>query len=365
MQVQDRGKRRGRRPTRPDPDSGATAFFAARLLRLKEEAGNPSYAEMSSVLGAAASKSSLAGAAQGRRLPSWETTWEFVRVLAVDRLGHDAERTERQWRDLWERAKAASSGDGAATGADGKDGDTTDRPISDGDITDGGITDRGTPDGDPADESPADGARAAAVTVTSSPPAASTASEAGTEAVSVPVPVPVRSARRRRVPAVPAALVVLVGVAASALIVVAGPMLLSPATDPPATGVERGALRPAPAASATPRDDSLFVGDITYPDGSTVRPGSSFTKVWRIRNTGTTSWEGRRLARINAASCRSPASVGVPPTAPGQTVDIEVRVRASDRPGSCRIYWKMTDARGRELFPDKRPVFLDVRVEAP
>lgn len=81
--------------------------FADRLWRLKQEAGDPSYAEMSARLGAAASKSSLAAAAQGQALPSWETTWEFVRVLAVDRLGHDPSDTEKQWRERWTRAKAA------------------------------------------------------------------------------------------------------------------------------------------------------------------------------------------------------------------------------------------------------------------
>lgn len=109
----DRGKRRGRRSRRPDPDSGVVEAFANRLWRLRRKAGDPPYAEMASRLGAAASKSSLASAVQGRRLPSWETTWEFVRVLAVDRLGCDPKETEREWRELWERTKAADSADGS------------------------------------------------------------------------------------------------------------------------------------------------------------------------------------------------------------------------------------------------------------
>ena len=91
--------RRGRRPARPGPDSGPVGAFADRLWQLRREAGDPSYEEMSGRLGAAASKSSLAAAAQGRSLPSWETTWEFVRVLAVDRLGRDPAETELEWRE--------------------------------------------------------------------------------------------------------------------------------------------------------------------------------------------------------------------------------------------------------------------------
>lgn len=282
MQAQDHGKRRGRKPVRPDPDSGAAGAFADRLLRLKEEAGDPSYAEMSSRLGAAASKSSLASAAQGRKLPTWETTWEFVHVLAVQRLGRDPEETEHEWRRLWEEAKAAT---------------------------------------------------VPATTGTEAPPA----------------PPPPGPATWNRA---------LVGVVAAAAVVVAvmsvvAVRLMANHDDP---------VTPPAVASAT-GDDSEFVGDVTYPDGTEVRQGSSFVKVWRIRDIGTIPWKGRRLARINdAAPCRSPESVSIPPTAPGRTVDIAVRVQAPKKAGECLIYWKMTNSHGGVLFPDKRPVYLDVHV---
>ncbi|MEU8102126.1 NBR1-Ig-like domain-containing protein [Nonomuraea muscovyensis] len=286
MEAGKRGKRRGRQPIGPDPEAGAVGAFAARLLRLKQEAGDPSYAEMASRLGAAASKSSLASAARGQRLPTWETTWEFVRVLAVDRLGRDPGETEREWRDLWERARV----------------EPVDEPVN-----------------EPVDE-PAE--------VEGAP----------------------RTARRGQV---------LVYVMSSVAVVTAGLTVLHLALredrreTPPA---------PAPTASVIPRDDSEFLGDVTYPDGSKVRTNSTFTKTWRVRNTGTIPWEGRLLARVNADPCKSPETVAIPPTAPGHTVDLSVRVRAPGKPGKCRIYYKMTDAQGRVLFPLKRPVFLDVRV---
>ncbi|WP_101789260.1 NBR1-Ig-like domain-containing protein [Nonomuraea indica] len=271
--------------------------FAARLLLLKQEAGDPSYAEMASRLGAAASKSSLASAARGQRLPTWETTWEFVRVLAVDRLGRDAGETEREWRELWERART-EPGDGPVDG-----------PVD------------GPGDG------PVDG------------PAA---------VEGVP-----RAARRGQV---------LAYVMASVAVVTASVTVLYLAlredrrVTPPS---------PAPTASVIPRDDSEFLGDVTFPDGSKVRTNATFTKTWRVRNTGTIPWEGRLLARVNADPCKSPETVVIPPTAPGQTVDLSVRVRAPGKPGKCRIYYKMTDAQGRVLFPLKRPVFLDIRVVDP
>ncbi|WP_460357338.1 NBR1-Ig-like domain-containing protein [Actinoallomurus acanthiterrae] len=113
----DAGARRGRKPDRPDPQAGPVAALADQLWRLKLSAGDPSFAQMSSRLGAAASKSSLAAAARGRDLPSWGTTWEFVRVLAVDGLGQDAEEAEHEWRLRWEQARDADAD--ARTESDG------------------------------------------------------------------------------------------------------------------------------------------------------------------------------------------------------------------------------------------------------
>ncbi|TDB82731.1 NBR1-Ig-like domain-containing protein [Micromonospora sp. KC721] len=336
-------RRRGRRPTPPDPDSGPVGAFADRLWRLRQEAGDPSYEEMSARLGAAASKSSLAAAAQGRGLPSWETTWEFVRVLAVDRLGHDPVDAERQWRERWLRARAAQHSTGTAPTADAvpatglmplpgapqpplaSTGATTSvRTPSTGT---GGVEEVG-PAGDTG--APGDGGERGRER---SAPAATPAS-----------PVPRPRGRRHLVATVAAALALLTG----AVVFVVG---------------RRAGTDGAAAVAGTPdRDDSRFEGDVTYPDGTLVPPNSSFTKVWRIRNTGTVIWANRFLARVNDDPCQTPQVVPIPQTRPGEAVDIAVSVRTPGTPGTCRIYWKMADEQGRTLFPLKRPVFLDVRV---
>lgn len=97
----------GRKARPPDPDDGPCAALAHELWLLKRRAGDPSFAVMCTKLGAAASRSSLAAATRGTTLPSWETTWEFVRVLAVERLGVDAETAEREWRARWTAARDA------------------------------------------------------------------------------------------------------------------------------------------------------------------------------------------------------------------------------------------------------------------
>ncbi|MBE8518503.1 transcriptional regulator [Amycolatopsis sp. H6(2020)] len=98
-------RKRGRRAHRPDPDEGPVAGFAHALLVLKETAGDPSYDRMRTEFGAVASKSALAAAARGLQLPSWETTWEFVRPLAVTVLDRDEDETRREWRARWTAAQ--------------------------------------------------------------------------------------------------------------------------------------------------------------------------------------------------------------------------------------------------------------------
>ncbi|TDC85447.1 transcriptional regulator [Micromonospora sp. KC606] len=251
---------------------------------------------MSVHLGAAASRSSLAAAAQGRSLPSWETTWEFVRVLAVDRLGHDPVAVEKEWRQRWTRVKVARNLTGSSPAAD-------------------------------------------AVPAVGTMPEPPGTTELGT----------IRLRGHRH----------LVAVVAGALAVLTGAVVFVVGHRRTASG---DAGVPAAVSVTSDRDDSQFEGDITYPDGTLVPPNSSFTKIWRIRNTGTVVWANRFLARVNADPCQTPQAVPIPQTRPGEVVDIAVAVRTPNAPGTCKIYWKMADEQGRTLFPLKRPVFLDVQV---
>ncbi|CAL9467889.1 hypothetical protein SUDANB95_02756 [Actinosynnema sp. ALI-1.44] len=98
--------RRGRVARAPEGD-GPVAVFARQLWELKQQAGDPSYAAMRDDHGALASTSALSAAARGTQLPSWDTTWEFVRSLAVGVLGQDEHEVYARWRRRWEQASAA------------------------------------------------------------------------------------------------------------------------------------------------------------------------------------------------------------------------------------------------------------------
>ncbi len=113
-------------------------------------------------------------------------------------------------------------------------------------------------------------------------------------------------------------------------------------------------------------DAASFISDVTYPDGSTVALGSTFTKIWRVQNTGTCSWNtsyalvfvsGDRLGAPNVVSL--PGNVG-----PGQTIDIPVNFTAPEKTGNYIGYWKLRNASG-VLFgtgSGDANIYVDIKV---
>jgi hypothetical protein len=85
------------------------------------------------------------------------------------------------------------------------------------------------------------------------------------------------------------------------------------------------------------------------PDGTAFAPGEPFTKTWRLKNTGTTTWNTDYLLLfIDGALMDAPASVPVPKTvAPDESVDISVGMVAPAEPGSYRGFWKLKSAGGQ------------------
>ncbi|NKZ02677.1 NBR1-Ig-like domain-containing protein [Actinomadura latina] len=135
---------------------------------------------------------------------------------------------------------------------------------------------------------------------------------------------------------------------------------------------ERPGARSTVAAEAPPPeplfpgDRSVFVRDVTIPDGTAVKVGQRFEKTWEVKNAGTVSWHGRFLQRADLpadnGTCSTPGKVRVPDTAPGRHVLIKVSVVAPNRPGSCWVGWKMVDGRGQQFLPGARPIYFVVNV---
>ena len=125
-----------------------------------------------------------------------------------------------------------------------------------------------------------------------------------------------------------------------------------------------GGQHPRPTR-AVPGDASTFVGD-TIPHGTLMQPGQFFEKVWRVRNSGTVPWVGRRLERQGPLTgpglISSQRYVAVPDTEPGEVADITAMLKAPTYDCSSIAYFKMVDADGALCFPDSYQLGLDVLV---
>ncbi|MQA77362.1 MAG: hypothetical protein GEV10_02585 [Streptosporangiales bacterium] len=130
---------------------------------------------------------------------------------------------------------------------------------------------------------------------------------------------------------------------------------------------ERTSSPTTPPGPATPGDASRFIRDVTIPDGTIVKPGRKFQKVWEIQNAGKVAWRDRYLQRLDESlgptDCRTPRRIPIGNTYPRERVKISVTVTApSTAPADCMVRWKMVDRSGRQLFPSSRPVYFLVHV---
>ena len=112
-------------------------------------------------------------------------------------------------------------------------------------------------------------------------------------------------------------------------------------------------------------DDAAFVDDVTLPDGSTVQGGTTVTKTWRIRNTGTVEWAGRTL-RVQGRNYGFQVKAHPFSAKPGETVDVTVELVVPKKPDHYKInfkQWAELDGKWKMMLPNKNPVFIDINVK--
>ena len=92
----------------------------------------------------------------------------------------------------------------------------------------------------------------------------------------------------------------------------------------------------------------VFVSDVTIPDNTTIAPGQTFTKTWKVKNSGTCAWDaGFKFAftggnAMNGAIYTLPSSV-----AAGVVADISIAMTAPTTAGKVQGNWRMTTAGGQ------------------
>lgn len=106
---------------------------------------------------------------------------------------------------------------------------------------------------------------------------------------------------------------------------------------------------PAPAGTVALGDacnNNVFEGDITIPDGANLKPGEDFEKIWKIRNSGTCTWdEGYMLVFIAGDRAIDPYDFVFTKTsdfvAPGAAINIGIDLTAPLTEGAYEGHWRM------------------------
>jgi hypothetical protein len=122
---------------------------------------------------------------------------------------------------------------------------------------------------------------------------------------------------------------------------------------PSPTSTPENTLSPSPTQSGiipgTTCDNATFISDVTIPDGTQLAAGTSFTKTWKLQNSGSCTWTSDyKVAFSNGSimNADSPQSLDVDSVSPGESVEISIEMVAPDSTGQHIGYWRMQNAAG-------------------
>jgi len=106
----------------------------------------------------------------------------------------------------------------------------------------------------------------------------------------------------------------------------------------------------------------------TIPDGTELAPGRAFTKLWRLKNTGSCTWNQNYILRfysgdlLGAGASITLTDVDIPTWG---YANVEVPMQAPDELGTYKGYWKIVSDTGK-IFgagPDgKGWIWIEIKV---
>ncbi|CAO2035452.1 unnamed protein product [Urochloa humidicola] len=132
----------------------------------------------------------------------------------------------------------------------------------------------------------------------------------------------------------------------------------------PAVKTDNHFIKEVPAV----KTNSRFIRDVTVPDGTPMAPSSPFTKIWRMRNNGSTFWPygthllwvgGDRLTCLSSVRLAISANGGLNPC--GET-DVTVDFLAPAKPGRYISYWRLALPSGLTFG---QQIWVHIEVEQP
>lgn len=125
------------------------------------------------------------------------------------------------------------------------------------------------------------------------------------------------------------------------------PGLVLPTYTPPPVTETPDPLTPSPTPSC--RDSAIFVEDVNYPDHSQLEAGETFTKTWKLQNTGSCAWTGYTVAFVSGDDLGATDSVPVPETEASSTVEVSMDLTAPAEDGAYTANFELRNAEGEAI----------------
>lgn len=143
-----------------------------------------------------------------------------------------------------------------------------------------------------------------------------------------------------------------------------------PAKTPDPTATATATVTPLPPtaiATSIPCFSVQFITDVTIPDGTTFSPNETFTKTWRVRNSGSCTWTTDfDLVFMSGSLLGASKAVDLPhAVTPNNTVDLSVKMTAPSESGSYTGNWQLRSPTGVifGLGPNaNRPFWVKINV---
>ena len=123
--------------------------------------------------------------------------------------------------------------------------------------------------------------------------------------------------------------------------------LSAPTFTPEFTATPTETATPSITNTPAPCADSAWVSDITVPDGSILKPGETFTKTWKIKNTGSCNWNTSFYLIFGYGEKMSGMETALPSAVtPGQEIEISMSLTAPNKPGDYFSWWRLKNEWG-------------------
>jgi hypothetical protein len=118
-----------------------------------------------------------------------------------------------------------------------------------------------------------------------------------------------------------------------------------------------------PGAGASPTASCYrlsYVNDVSIPDNTSMNAGQTFTKTWKVRNSGTCAWDAGFKFAFTGGDAMGGVTYTLPSSVPANTeTDISVNMTAPNKTGPVRGNWRISTAAG-QFFGDEVYVAIQV-----